>query len=106
MALAMLVPTRLWLAGVVQSARETSLADRLFEQARQWTKHISAILVCVYGWAAYLRSIEWAFRSKIKRRAGRGCCCLETLSDPMIGQVIKHQHKHRVVARGTASTTW
>ena len=97
MALAMLVPTRLWLAGVVQPTRDTSLADRLFEQVRQWTKHISAILVCVDGWPAYPHSIERAFRSKIKRVAGRGRCCLKIWSNLVIGQVIKHQHKHRVV---------
>lgn len=97
MALAMLVPTRLWLAGVVQPTRDTSLADRLFGHVRQWTKHISAILVCVDGWSAYPHSIERAFRSKIKRVAGRGRCCLEIWSDLLIGQVIKHQYKHRVV---------
>lgn len=97
MALAMLVPTRLWLAGVVQSHRDTSLADRLFEQVRQWTKHISAILVCVDGWPAYPHSIERAFRFKIKRVTARGRCCLQIWSDLVIGQVIKHQHKHRVV---------
>jgi len=97
MALAILVPTRLWLAGVVQPTRDTSLADRLFAQVRQWTKHISAILVCVDGWPAYPHSIERAFRSKIKRTVGRGRCCLALWSDLIIGQVIKHQHKHRVV---------
>ncbi|WP_151755160.1 hypothetical protein [Dictyobacter vulcani] len=97
MALAMLVPTRLWLAGVVQPTRDTPLADRLFEQVRQWTKHISAILVCVDGWPAYPHSIERAFRSKIKRTAGRGRCCLEMWSGLVIGQVIKRQYKHRVV---------
>jgi transposase-like protein/IS1 family transposase len=97
MALAMVVPTRLWLAGVVQPARDTSLADRLFEQVRQWTKHISAILVCVDGWPAYPHSIERAFRSKVKRTVGKGRCCLVIWSDLVIGQVIKRHHKHRVV---------
>jgi transposase-like protein/IS1 family transposase len=97
MALAMLVPTRLWLAGVVQRSRDTSLADRLFAQVRQWSKHISAILVCVDGWPAYPHSIERAFRSKIKRTVGRGRCSLEQWPELVIGQVIKHQHKHRVV---------
>lgn len=97
MALAMLVPTRLWLAGVVQPTRDTSLADRLFEQVRRWTKHISPILVCVDGWPAYPHSIERAFRSKIKRTVGRGRCCLEIWPTLVIGQVIKHQQKHRVV---------
>jgi transposase-like protein/IS1 family transposase len=97
MALAMLVPTRLWLAGIVQSSRDTSLADRLFAQVRQWTKHIRAILVCVDGWPAYPHSIERAFRSKIKRTAGRGRCCFAIWSELVIGQVIKHHHKHRVV---------
>jgi IS1 family transposase len=69
----------------------------LFEQVRQWTKHISALLVCVDGWPAYPHSIERAFRSKIKRTAGRGRCCLAIWSDLVIGQVIKHQHKHHVV---------
>jgi IS1 family transposase len=86
-----------WLADVVQSTRDTSLADRLFEQVHQWTKHISAILVCVDGWPAYPHNIERAFRSKIKRTVGRGRCCLEIWSELVIGQVIKHQHKHRVV---------
>ncbi|GCE15199.1 hypothetical protein KTT_50580 [Tengunoibacter tsumagoiensis] len=97
MALAMLVPTRLWLAGVVQPTRNARLADRLFAQVRQWSKHISAILVCVDGWPAYPHSIERTFRSKIKRASGRGRCCLEIWSNLVIGQVMKHQHKHHVV---------
>src|SRR2546425_510998 len=53
MGLALLVESRLWIAGVVQPSRDRSLADRLLHQVRACTQSVSQVLVCVDGWGAY-----------------------------------------------------
>jgi hypothetical protein len=55
MGLAMMVPTRLWLAGVVSATRIRALADRLMGQVRACAQYLCALLVCTDGWAAYVR---------------------------------------------------
>lgn len=50
--LAMMVSTRLWLAGTVSLTRDTALADRLMRQVRAWAQTALAMLVCTDGWAA------------------------------------------------------
>src|SRR6266480_2293437 len=72
MGLAMMVSSRLWLAGVVSRTRDTHLADRLLQQVRVCCQATCALLVCTDGWAAYPNSIRRAIRSKVKRTAGRG----------------------------------
>src|SRR5256886_14352721 len=67
MGLAMMVSTRLWLAGVVSLTRDTGLADRLLAQVRRCCQAVRPLLVCTDGWAAYPGSIRRAFREKIKR---------------------------------------
>jgi hypothetical protein len=51
----MMVPTRLWLAGVVSATRDRALADRLLGQVRACAQGVCALLVCTDGWAAYVR---------------------------------------------------
>ena len=75
MGLAMMVSTRLWVAGVVSQTRDTSLADRLLQQVRACSQTLQALLVCTDGWAAYPNSIRRAIRSKVKKTAGRGRAC-------------------------------
>ncbi len=53
MGLAMEVSSRLWLAGIVQSARDQVLADRLFQRVRRCACGASQLLVCVDGWMCY-----------------------------------------------------
>ncbi len=55
MGLAMEVSSRLWLAGVVQTSRDHVLADRLLQQVRRCACGASRLLICVDGWAAYVR---------------------------------------------------
>ncbi len=62
MGLAMMVSTRLWLAGVVQVSRDRSLADRLMSQVRRAAQVLRPLLVLTDGWAAYPNSIRRAFR--------------------------------------------
>src|SRR6266852_9339958 len=58
MGLALMVSTRLWLAGVVSPTRDSKLADRLMQQVRACGRPLCAVLVCTDGWAAYPNSIR------------------------------------------------
>ncbi len=74
MGLAMMVSTRLWLAGGVSQTRDKTLADRLLQQVRRCCQNLCEVLICTDGWSAYPNSIARAFRQKVKRRAGPGRC--------------------------------
>src|SRR3989442_2028950 len=97
MGLAVMVSTRLWLAGVVSPTRDTQLADRLMQQVRRCGQALRAVLVCTDGWAPYPNSIKRAFREKVKETAGRGRACLRLWPQLVIGTVIKRSVKKRVV---------
>jgi IS1 family transposase len=97
MGLVMMVSTRLWIAGVVQSSRDRSLADRLMAQVRRCAACLRPLLVLTDGWSAYPRSIRRAFREKVKRTAGVGRACLPIWPELHIGTVIKRTKKKQVV---------
>jgi transposase-like protein len=97
MGLAMMVSTRLWVAGVVSPSRNRSLADRLLQQVRACSQAMCALLVSTDGWNAYPGSIQRAFREKVKHTAGRGRACLRVWPDLCIATVIKRTEKKRVV---------
>lgn len=97
MGLAMMISTRLWLAGVVSPTRDRALADRLLQQVRKCSLGMRALLICTDGWAAYPKSIQRAFREKVKKTTGRGRACLQIWSDLCIATVIKRTEKRRVV---------
>jgi transposase-like protein/IS1 family transposase len=96
MGLAMMVSTRLWVAGAVSQARDRALADRLLHQVRRCSQAVCALLICTDGWSAYPNSIRRIFREKVKSRTGRGRCSLEVWPDVHIGTVIKHTVKKRL----------
>jgi transposase-like protein/IS1 family transposase len=97
MGLAMMVSTRLWIAGVVSQTRDRQLADRLLKQVRACAGGGRALLVATDGWMAYPNSITRAFREKIKETAGRGRACLRVWPELCIATVIKRTQKMRVV---------
>ena len=97
MGLALLVSTRLWLAGVVSPTRDAKLADWLMQQVRACGQALRAVLVCTDGWAAYPNSMRRAFREKVKVTAGRGRARLRVWPQWYIGTVIKRTVKKRVV---------
>jgi IS1 family transposase len=97
MALAMMVSTRLWLAGTVRMNRDKELADALMQQVRRSAQTLRPLLVLTDGWAAYPNSIRRAFREKVKKVAGAGRACLEVWPQLHIGTVIKRTEKKRVV---------
>jgi hypothetical protein len=70
MGLAMMVSTRLWIAGVVQQTRDRSLAEQLLRQVRRCAHAGRPLLMLTDGWSAYPGSICRAFREKVKRTAG------------------------------------
>ena len=96
MAMAMVVPTRLWVAGAVSKTRDSHLIDRLMFQFRKCCQSLCPLLICTDGFAAYPKSILRAFREKVKRTPGRGRCCLEVWPDLQIGTVIKRTVKRRL----------
>lgn len=97
MGLAMMVSTRLWLAGTVSLTRDRALADQLMQQVRRCGQTLKALLVCTDGWSAYVGSIQRAFREKVKETPGRGRARLCVWPELPIGTVIKRAQKKRVV---------
>jgi IS1 family transposase len=97
MGLAIMVSTRLWLAGTVSLTRDQALTDRLLQQVRRCGQALRALLVCTDGFAAYPNSIRRAFRQKVKETAGGGRPCLRVWPQLYIGTVIKRSVKKRVV---------
>jgi transposase-like protein len=95
MALAMAVPSRLWLGGVVSPRRDLVLITTLVEMVRSCALSL-AILVCVDGLASYVTAFLRVFRNPV-RTGGPGRPRLEVELGLLIGQVIKHQAQRRVV---------
>ena len=97
MGLAMMVSTRLWLAGTVSVSRDKALADALMQQVRRSAQTLRPLLVLTDGWAAYPGSIRRAFREKVKKLVGVGRASLEVWPQLHVGTVIKRTEKKRVV---------
>ncbi len=78
MGLAMIVSTRLWLAGVVSQTRDRRLADRLMSQVRRSAQTLRPLLVLTDGWRPIRAAFDAPFVKKSKRPAGLGeqaCGC-------------------------------
>lgn len=97
MGLAMMVPTRLWVAGTVSLSRDKGLADALLQQVRRAAQRLRPLLVLTDGWNAYPGSIRRAFREKVKLTPGPGRACFQMWPELHIGTVIKRTEKKRVV---------
>jgi hypothetical protein len=95
MALALAVPTRLWLGGVIGGSRDLPLITRLVRRVRACAA-APAILVCVDGLASYVTAFLKVFRQPIYTgRRGRPRLALP--DGFQFAQVIKHAAKRRVV---------
>ncbi len=94
-AMAMAVPYRLWLGGVMSPVRDKGLIRALIALV-----HLCALplplLFAVDGFSAYLWEVKMAFRSAVRvHRLGRPR--LVAWAGLVLGQVIKHQHKRRLI---------
>jgi hypothetical protein len=97
MGLAMMVSTRLWLAGTVRVTRDKALADALMQQVRRAAQTLRPVLVLTDGWAAYPNSIRRAFR-KIGQKAAR---CRASLVRSVAAPLHWHRDQaHRAQAGG------
>ena len=95
MALAMMVRTRLWLAGEVSAQRDMPLIRRLIERVRRCTAH-RPLLVCTDGLVSYIRAIRETFRDPV-RTGTSGRPQLRPWRNVLIAQVIKRYEQRRVV---------
>jgi transposase-like protein len=107
LAMAMVVTTRLWLGGAVSPRRDGALIARLCALVKACALP-APLLVCVDGFAAYVRQIRRMARSPLPRDGQRGRCRLREWSGLVIGQVVKQRVEGHVVgvtrrlAHGTA----
>ncbi len=95
MALAMMVSTRLWLAGEVSEQRDMTLIRRLIERVRACALH-RPMLFCTDGLCSSIRAIRETFRDPV--HAGElGRPRLRPWRNLCIAQVVKRYAQRRVV---------
>jgi transposase-like protein len=95
MALAMMVATRLWLAGEVSEHRDMPLIRRLIERVRRCALP-RPLLFCTDGLCAYIRAIRETCRDAV-RTGVRGRPQLRPWRNVCIAQVVKRYAQRRVV---------
>jgi transposase-like protein len=95
MAMAMAVPSRLWLGGVISPYRDVRLMTALVQLVRSGARRL-AILVCVDGWASSVTAVLRMFRHPV--RSGR-CGRPSVVEEPGLlwGPVVKRDVQRRVV---------
>jgi transposase-like protein len=95
MAMAVAVPSRLWLGGVISRHRDRALITQLVQRVRACAQSL-ALLVCVDGLASYVTAFLRVFRHKVVTgRRGRPRLVVE--AGLLIGQVIKRYARRWVV---------
>jgi hypothetical protein len=96
MAMAMSVPSRLWLGGAISVHRDLVLITNLVQMVRTCARSL-AILVCVDGLASYVTAFQRVFRHSVHTgRRGRPRLVLER--GFLLGQVVKQYSRRRVVS--------
>jgi len=96
MAMAMAVPSRLWLGGVISPNRDQALITSLVKRVRACAL-TGAILVCVDGLASYVTAFRRVFRRPVHTgKPGRPR--LEAEQGLLLGQVVKRYAKRRVAS--------
>jgi IS1 family transposase len=95
MALAMMVKTRLWLAGEVSERRDMPLIRQLIERVRACALH-RPLLFCTDGLCSYIRAIRETFRDPV-RTGAQGRPRLRPWRNLCIAQVVKRYAQRRVI---------
>ena len=95
MAMAMAVPSRLWLGGVVSERRDLTLIMAVVGMVRRAARGLS-FLVCVDGLASYVTAFTRVFRDP-ERTGRRGRPRLVAIPGLLLGQVIKRHNGRRLV---------
>ena len=108
MAMAICVPSRLWMGGVVSLSRNKELIWRLVQMIRSQALELP-LLLATDGLASYVSCFKRAFSTRIPRLKGRGARRLRAWSCVVIGRVIKSYEKRRckgVDDRRLAQGSW
>jgi transposase-like protein len=95
MAMAICVPTRLWLGGVAAVHRDKKLLLQLAAQIKACAR-FGPLLLVTDGLKSYVGVWQRTFRTPVPS-GGRGRPCLLAWPDLVIGQMVKRYQKGRVV---------
>lgn len=95
MALAMMVKTRLWLAGEVSEPRDMTLIRQLIKRVRACALH-RPLLFCTDGLCSSLRAIREPFRDPV-RTGEQGRPRLRPWRNLCMAQVVKRDAQRRVI---------
>ena len=105
-AMAIQVPTRLWLGGVVSPSRNGKLIWHLAQLVRAQALERPLLLV-TDGFSSYVTAWKRAFATRVPRLKGRGARRLQPWGGIVIGRVIKSYQKlrclgveHRCLSQG------
>ncbi len=90
MALAMMVPTRLWLGGAISPRRDLSLIEKVAMQIRQ-VALCQPLLLAVDGLPGYVKAFGRAFRTPFQEKGSGGRPRLIAWPDIAIVQVVKQR---------------
>jgi hypothetical protein len=96
MALALAVPSRLWLGGAISPQRDRALILALVQQVRACARRLD-ILVCVDGLSSYVTAFRRVFRNPM-HTGRRGRPRLVLAAGFQLGQVVKQYVQRRVVS--------
>jgi len=95
-AMAVAVPTRLWLGGELSGTRDGALVTALLRRVAACAAS-TALLICVDGFAAYVGAVRTVFRMAV-RTGRRGRPRLELPATVLLAQVVKSHQGRRLVA--------
>ena len=95
MALALAVPSRLWLGGVISQSRDGDLIRDLVQQVRRCARSLR-VLVCVDGLSSYVTAFCRAFKETV-HTGKRGGQPQRLPAGFLLGQVVKNAVRRRVV---------
>ena len=90
MAMAMMVPTRLWLGGAISHKRDLGLIQALANQIRQ-VALCRELLLAVDGLSSYVKSFRRAFRTPFLEKGKKGRSRLISWPNIAIVQVVKRR---------------
>src|SRR5918911_441649 len=96
MAMAMAVPSRLWLGGAISPQRDLVLITSLVQQVRACARRLD-VLVCVDGLTSYVTAFLRVFRTPVYT-GRRGRPRLVLAAGFLLGQVVKRYAKRRGVS--------
>jgi transposase-like protein len=96
MALALAVPSRLWLGGAISPQRDRALITAVVQQVRACARRRD-VLVCVDGLSSYITAFRRVFRDPV-HTGRRGRPRLVLAAGFQLGQVVKQYAQRRVVS--------